>query len=486
VGWGWFLGTLVPVIGLVQVGMQALADRYVYVPFLGLAIALAWGVQALVRWADVRALPAVVGASAVALFCGWALLTARQSETWHDGFTLFENAIEQTDRNWMAHGFLASVYFGREEFGKSIAHSEEAIKYGRSMGPIRSTYGLALYETGSPERAREQFELATLQDPDDPIGYMNLGWLLTTRGDYDLALVNLMGAASKIKSNTPAYTRKMIFANWAGALEKIQRLPEAREKYDVALGIDPDFPAVLRDAARVDLQLGDARRASQRLGRALEIDPEDVEATYLLASATTLSGDTAGGAALFDRALAEAPRKVVIAAALARRLATAGQGDGAVQLLRALLDRPPPAQEEDARFVAATLRTQLAEIALERGDVASAFDELDRALSVSPDDYDANHRLAWLLATSADADRRDPERAVALAEKVVSERREYSSLATLAVSYAAAGRMSAAVETSREALGLAAQAHDARAVAMLEQRLMEYGAEPTSVSEPAQ
>lgn len=483
VGWLWFLGSLVPVIGLVQVGMQALADRYVYVPFLGLAIAVAWSVQDLLRSVRGRALPALTAAAAVALLGGWALLTFRQAATWHDEQSLFEHAIANTHRNWKAHAALASVYFSRGELEKAAAQSEEALRYPHIRGVIRSTYGLTLYQKGERDLAREQFERATLEDPDEPIGFLNLGWFLSEHGEYEQALVQLLRAQSKVGARTLPYTRMMIAANQAGTLEKLQRLPQAREKYDAALAIDPDAAAVLRDAARVDLQLGDAERASARLRHALALDPQDADAAYLLASAAWLSGDPGAGSA-FDHALAQDPRKVAVAAMLARKLAASGRADEGLGLLRALVERPPVASEEEARAVAASLRLQLAEIALAQGDAAAAMAELGRALAASPDDHDANHRLAWLLATSADPHLRDPTRAIEIAERLTKARREYSSLATLGVAYAAAGRRDEAAQTSREALELARKAQDARAVGMLEQRLAELEGSPGGATGP--
>src|SRR5205807_1838606 len=97
-GWAWYLLTLLPVIGIVQVGMQSMADRYMYVPLIGLAIAVAWE-------AAERA-PRPAPTAAVILLALWAVLSWRQIPVWHDGLTLFTHALAVTPDNFLAHDNL--------------------------------------------------------------------------------------------------------------------------------------------------------------------------------------------------------------------------------------------------------------------------------------------------------------------------------------------------------------------------------------------
>jgi tetratricopeptide (TPR) repeat protein len=163
-----------------------------------------------------------------------------------------------------------------------------------------------------------------------------------------------------------------------------------------------------------------------------------------------------------------------VAIDLARALARQGRRDEAFRILDALLALPPPAEAADAEFVGSTVEAQRAEIELEAGDAAAAIASLDRAVSIWPDNYDANNRLAFLLAASADPALLDPARAVELAERATSTRREFGSLSTLAAAYAAAGSYPDAIATTREAQELATKANDARAIAALEQQLRLY------------
>lgn len=484
VGWFWFLGTLIPVIGIVQVGMQSMADRYAYIPFWGLAIALVWSLRDLLR-PQLRAGRARVALAVVVLgIVAWmGVATHRQAETWHDPITLFEHAVDVTDDNWMAHAALAERYYAKRDLEASIAHSIEALKGNRDLGPIRSNYGLALNDSGKPELAREQFDLAVRQDPDDPTGYMNLGWFHAERGNYDAAIEVLSAAAEKITEATGSYTEKMIYANWASVLARTGQLAAARQHYERALEVAPDDSEFLRDAARVDVRLGDLARAVVGLRHALEIDPQDADAAWLLASATALQGGES--AALFAHARALDARKAVVALDLARILTSEGQPDAAHTLVDGSVAMGLPDDPDDANFVASAADTQRGEIYVARGDTASAIDAFDRAIAAWPDNHDATSRLAFLLATSTDPALRNPPRAVELAERASADRREFASLSTLAAAYAAADRLPAAVDAAREGLDLAARANDTRAMAALQKQIALYSQPPGAISEPA-
>ena len=126
VGWFWYLGTLVPVIGLVQIGEQAMADRYMYLPLIGLAIMLAWGVPDLVaRWRYPKAL---LPLAASLVLASAALLTWKQVGHWRDSVSLFERALQVTSRNHLAHTNLGVALTDREEYERAIHHYMEAIE----------------------------------------------------------------------------------------------------------------------------------------------------------------------------------------------------------------------------------------------------------------------------------------------------------------------------------------------------------------------
>jgi len=126
VGWLWFLGMLVPTIGLVQVGSQALADRYMYLPLAGLAIALAWGAPDLLG-RHARRRVALAGAAALVLAL-LAVATRLQLRHWHDSVTLFEHALEVTEDNHIAHAQLGAAYAKRGRLDETVRHYREVVR----------------------------------------------------------------------------------------------------------------------------------------------------------------------------------------------------------------------------------------------------------------------------------------------------------------------------------------------------------------------
>ena len=260
-------------IGLVQVGTQSMADRYVYIPFWGLASRL--GGRSLRRCARGRLARRAQAAGARAL--GRSSRWRFSGLTWRQAAALAgrasrssEAAIANTERNWLAHSALAERYYARSEFRAAIERSPRGAEVHRNAGTVRSTYGLALYETwAGRSEALEQFELAVpTRSPTNPIGYMNLGWIYvgtqTIRpGDSR----DSRTARQRIsEADAPAYTKRDDLRELGQRAREARRPAEAaREKYERALAMDAGGPAVLREApARVDLQMRRARRTRDR------------------------------------------------------------------------------------------------------------------------------------------------------------------------------------------------------------------------------
>jgi hypothetical protein len=126
VGWLWYLGTLVPVAGLLQVGGQALADRYTYVPLIGIFILLAWGAGDLL---GSLARPAILVPAAVALLLALTVLTRNQVRTWHDDWALWEHAAQVTQRNYSAHFNLGVGRMRKQEWDKAKEHFKKVVEF---------------------------------------------------------------------------------------------------------------------------------------------------------------------------------------------------------------------------------------------------------------------------------------------------------------------------------------------------------------------
>jgi len=184
VGWFWFLGTLVPTIGIVQVGRQALADRYAYQSFLGLFMMACWG---LADWARLKRLPrALLPAASVAALAVLAVLTYRQIGYWKDNLTLWTHALQVTDNNWVAEDMVGGLLM-------SQGHKEEGMAHYRIAAEIApddpsSNLAVAIYEQnhGQLQEAVRHYK-RVLNEMDDPLEkskvYQNLGVAYRDLGD---------------------------------------------------------------------------------------------------------------------------------------------------------------------------------------------------------------------------------------------------------------------------------------------------------------
>jgi len=230
VGWFWYLGTLVPMIGLVQEGFQAHADRYMYLPLVGLAIAAAWGAANLASLRrGARQFLAVTGTAVVA---GLVLVAWQQVKTWHDSVTLFERAIAVTEDNFLAHKNLADGLLQRGHTDEAEIHYREALRISPDWPDARLGWADLLAARGRIGEAIEHYEEELQRNP-------------TTRaaGRYGLALL------------------------------RVGRFAEARDMLERALVVHGGVAELQAGMAFASSQLGDSARAVRHGREALRLDP---------------------------------------------------------------------------------------------------------------------------------------------------------------------------------------------------------------------
>lgn len=163
VGWFWFLGTLVPVIGLVQVGAQALADRYTYIPLIGIFVMMAWGLDLLLQ--QMRVKKFVLGTFGLAAVAVCAILTQEQVVIWKDGITLFERALAVTEKNWVAHHNLAWELHRRGRLEEAESHYKEALRLQPGIAVAHYNLGRLYLDQGREAEASASFDTALVIDP---------------------------------------------------------------------------------------------------------------------------------------------------------------------------------------------------------------------------------------------------------------------------------------------------------------------------------
>jgi tetratricopeptide (TPR) repeat protein len=189
VGWLWFLGTMVPMIGLVQVGRQSMADRYAYLPLLGLFILLCWGVADCVQAWHLPA--ALLPAISLAVLASLALVTYRQASYWADNAMLWSHTLQVTDRNWFAESYLGDAlrYTGHQDEA-ALQHYFKSLEI--NPGNVEANLGLALYEhqTGNLRESVDYYKKFLAKAGGDSRCYqvlINLGHVYRRLGDAERA-----------------------------------------------------------------------------------------------------------------------------------------------------------------------------------------------------------------------------------------------------------------------------------------------------------
>jgi protein O-mannosyl-transferase len=239
VGWFWYLGMLVPVIGLLQVGTVSVADRFTYLPQIGLGVALAWGVADMVAcWPSYRG-----GCAAAAMLtvvcligCAW-----KQTSYWHDSETLWTHTLACTSQNNVAHSNLGVELARQGRFNDAIAQYQAALKIMPDDAESHSNLGNALAARERLDEAIEQYEEAVRIKPGYAAAHSNLGVALAKRGMLDQAVTHYEKAL-KIQ---PDYIEA--HCNLGNALARLGRLDDAIAQYRKALELRPDHTEIRRN-----------------------------------------------------------------------------------------------------------------------------------------------------------------------------------------------------------------------------------------------
>ena len=180
-GWFWFLGTLLPVIGLVQVGAQAMADRYSYLPIIGVFIAVAWEVgHHALKWSLI--VRRVLALGAFAVMVALSVLTWQQVGYWSDQEILTRHALAVTENNWRAHLMLSQSLAEKRRFHEALSHAAEAARLIPTYARAHNNLGFLLYRVGRVDEAIIEFQKAIALQPDNAEAHGNLGIAFGKKG----------------------------------------------------------------------------------------------------------------------------------------------------------------------------------------------------------------------------------------------------------------------------------------------------------------
>lgn len=230
-GWFWYIGTLVPVIGLVQVGSQSMADRYTYVPLIGIFVALTWGAVELAS--RVKIARSALAAGAAAIVAVLFVATRAQAAYWHDSEALFTHALAVTRDNWLAHANLGSALETKGRLGDAIAQQKEALRIRPTYTEAHYNLGLELEKSGRHAEAIEEFQRALLLRPGYARAHNNLAGVLAGQGRNAAAMEHLELAIRYEPGNIESRY------NYAGLLLASGRTEEAIAQYEAILRLNP-------------------------------------------------------------------------------------------------------------------------------------------------------------------------------------------------------------------------------------------------------
>lgn len=297
-GWLWYLVVLFPVIGIIQTGYQAIADRYAYHAFPGLFIMISWGLPELMRKVHLKP-KAMAGAALAAIVC-LSVVTAAQVRYWQDSVKLFQRAVDVTTGNWLAHNNLGVALMKRGGYEEALHHFQEVLKLskveGSSGGPSPSggsggeggglkpnVYPPNLFEAynnaavalcflGRYEEAKIYVDKALQLRPEWPSAHNNLGYILALMGRHEEAIVYF----HKAIAGRPDYVDAL--HNLASALAETGRLDEAIDRFYEVLKLSPGDASVHFHLGLTLAQKGHYGAAWNRFQAALAIKPDYREA----------------------------------------------------------------------------------------------------------------------------------------------------------------------------------------------------------------
>jgi protein O-mannosyl-transferase len=313
-GWLWYLIMLLPVIGIFQVGYQAHADRYTYLPQIGLYLMLTWAAANLsAGWRYRRAIG--VGGGALILIA--LILCARvQTGYWRDSETLWGHTLACTSDNAFATYSMGNTLFQKGDAAGAIACYQEAIRLNPDFGDAYNNMGNALLQQGKLDQAIAAFQKASALIPQSLQTSVNLGNALFQKGDVDDAIA----CYQKVLQAEPDYVKAHI--NLGVALMQKGRIEAAVAECQKALQIEPDNVTACIDLGNALVQEGNVEGAIVQYQKALQIKPDNMEARYNLGNTLLKERKPAEAIAQFQQVLQIQPDSVGTQIKLAWLLAT--------------------------------------------------------------------------------------------------------------------------------------------------------------------
>jgi tetratricopeptide (TPR) repeat protein len=457
-GWLWYLGMLVPAIGIIQISYYSHADRYTYLPEIGLAVAVTWAVADLsVRWKHRRIMLGILTTAVMSalMVCGYV-----QTSYWADGEVWWPHTLACTSSNSIAYLDWGDLLHARGKLDEAAARYREALAIQPHSVEIINNLGNVLAMKGQQADALAQYQKALAERPDFADTRVNLGNLLMNT-NLDAAIAEyrkaLDLAPDKVEIRNNLGKALGMKGDDAGAIDQYQRI----------LAIEPKYANAHFNLGNRLLKVGRYEEAAGQYREALTLQPNDSEARTKLGKALLLKGD-------FESAMTCFEKTMPLSGDLAQSLLILGNyflqnadWPTAIACYRQSLKISPRSADACGNLGTALCR---------KGDYGEAIDAWKRSLEINPDNILVLNNLAHFLAAAPDVSLRDGAKAVVLATKAdqLSGGANPVVLETLAAAYEQAGSVKQAAETARRALDLALAQNNRALATTLKKEIILY------------
>lgn len=300
VGWLWFAGMMVPLSGIAQIGTQAMADHYMYLPMIGLLIAVVWGADAIMgNWKHKAAASWTAAVVVLALFTG---LSARQVGVWKNSFTLLNHALAVTKNNYEAHNHLGQAFAEEGDNQNAIDHFIQALAIRPDHAKSHHNLANVYVRTGNLEKAESHYRQALVADPENAATFNSLGLVQAALGRLPDAIASYQKALEIMPDYVYAHS------NIAAALMAAGRLEEAAAHCQKALTIHPGMIKARLQLAEIRTAMGMPAKAARHYEVLVKQAPTSADLHYLAGRAFYESGQTEKARSHLEQALAVNPQ----------------------------------------------------------------------------------------------------------------------------------------------------------------------------------
>jgi protein O-mannosyl-transferase len=433
VGWCWFLGTMIPMIGLTKGWLTFAADRFTYVPSIGVLLLTVWGVCELARrWRYPALVLSVAGAAAI-VPC--LVLTRQQIGYWKDSETLFRHALEVTENNGAAHNSLGVALVEKGQPDEAVEEFQEVLRLKPDDVYGRNNLGIALLKSGKTDEAIKYFQEFLQLKPDDAEAHNHLGEALAIKGQVDAAISQLRESLRLKPDSAPAHN------NLGIALGQNGRTGEAIREFQEALRLDPAYADAQNYLGIALFKEGQVDEAISHYQEALRLSPDHAQAHDNLGAVLIKKGQIDEAISQFREASRLKPGDADMHNNLGAALEKKGQIDEAIrEYLQAIRLKP---DHPDAH-------NNLGHALLKKGQIDGVIGEFQEAVRLKPDNADAHYNLGIALFRKNQVDE-----AIRQFQEAIRLKPDYASAYNnLGAAFMSKGQIDAAITQFQQALRL--------------------------------